>query len=76
MSKLCTLKANAPDRLHQHIGEGGEQQTQIIGPPVMRAGVIGRQPQLLLLDVAFHLAMGAVEAIVEVAAVAREAGDV
>ena len=34
--------------VHQHAGEGGEVQAQLIGPQRGAAGAIGEQTQLLL----------------------------
>jgi len=68
-------QANTPDRLHQHIGQAGEQQSELVGPPVMGAGAIGKQPQLLLLDAVIHLASGAVESFVELLSIALEVGE-
>ena len=50
-----------PQPVHQHIGERGEVQPQLIGPHRRRAGPVGEQVQLLLLDPVFHLPAGAVD---------------
>ena len=63
------------DRRDQRIGERREDQTELVGPPLVAAGAVGKEGQLLLLDAVLHLAAGVVEALVERLRLAFEVGD-
>ena len=71
---LAALEPQAPDCVHQSVGEAGEQQAELVGPPAVAGGAVGEELELLLLDAVLHLAAGAVEMVVEITALAREVG--
>ena len=62
---LGACQGQPPDRLHQAISQGGQDQAELIGPPFVTRGAVGEQIKLLLLDAVLHLAALAVQAIVE-----------
>ena len=57
--------------MHQHIGEGDEVQTELVGTHRVVTGAVGKQVELLFLDPVFHVASGAVEFLVQ-----RHAGEI
>ena len=58
-------QTDAAQSLQQYVGEGSEQQTELIGPPQVATGAIGEQTQLAFLDPVLHLATGAVHLFVQ-----------
>ena len=63
--ELGTGQTDGAQSFHQHVGERGEQQAELIGPPQMATGAIGEQAELTFLDPILHLAAGAVHRFVE-----------
>ncbi len=70
--QLCALQTESPDGFEQHVRQTGEQQPELIGPPSVAAGSVGKEAELLLLDTVLHVAAGAVQLVVEGLAVALE----
>lgn len=64
----------AAQPFHQNVGQAGQQQTVLIGPPVVAAGSVREQP-LLLLDPVLHVAPQAVAPVIEPLGGARQVGD-
>jgi hypothetical protein len=58
------LQGGSTNRLHQNIRQAGKQQPELIGPPVMTTGSVGKQLELLFLDSVFHLSSGAIHCVV------------
>ena len=73
-AQLGPVQADAPDGFDEHVGRGGKQEPQLIGPPAVAAGAIGKEPELLLLDSVLHLAARAEDLVVEGLRFAWEAG--
>src|SRR5690606_19241847 len=72
-SEGCTLGARqfgasqpeAAEGFQQNITERGEEQAELIRPPVMAAGAVGEQAQLLFLDPILHVSSSAIHVLVE-----------
>ena len=71
---FAALESEPSDCIHQSVGEAGEQQAELVGPPAVAGGAVREELELLLLDAVLHLAAGAVETVVEITALAREVG--
>ena len=56
-------------RTEQHIGHRGEPEPQLVGAHGGGRGAVGEQVALALLDAVLHLAAGAVDLLIEEAAV-------
>ena len=72
--QVAAGEAEAADRREERVGEAGEQQPQLVGPPFVTGGAIGEEFELLL-DAVLHLAPGAVEILIEGTWLAAEIGD-
>jgi len=59
------LQRSAAQALHQHIGERGHQEPELIGAEGAGGGAIGEQVELLFLDAVFHLPAGTVDLLIE-----------
>ena len=62
-------EADAPQRAEENIGERGEPEPQLVGAHGGGRGAVGEQVALAFLDPVLHLAAGAVDLLVEKAAV-------
>ena len=58
-------QAQAPQAVHENIGKGRKIQPQLVGAQRRRAGAVGEQVELALLDTIFHVAAGAIRLLVE-----------
>ena len=65
LGKLGALEGSTPELIHQHIGQGGEVHSQLIGLHRRRGGPVGKQVQLLLLDPVLHIPASAVQLLVQ-----------
>ena len=61
--------ADAAQGAEQDVGHRGEPQPQLIGAHRRRRGAVGEQVDLAFLDAVLHLAAGAIDLLVEKAAV-------
>lgn len=46
--QVAAGEAEAADRREERVGEAGEQQPQLVGPPFVAGGAIGEEFELLL----------------------------
>ena len=53
------------DRLQQHVREARYQQPELIRPPTVATGAVGKQIQLLLLDAVIHVPSGATDPLIQ-----------
>jgi len=53
-------------RFDKRVGKAREQRPELVWPPLMTRGAIGKQSQLLSLDAVFHLTSRTVQCIVEI----------
>lgn len=74
-AQFGAVQSDAPDSFQEHVGRGGKQQSQLVGPPTVAARPVGKEPELLFLDPVFHLAAGAVNVVVDGLGVAWEGRD-
>lgn len=75
MCELRSAKPDSADRLQEHVGGAGEQQAELIGPPALATGAVGKKSALLFLDAIFHLPTGAGDLVVNRLGVAFQARD-
>ena len=59
------FQGDAADTVDEDIGEGGEEQAELVGFVGVRAHAIGEQIELAVLDAVFHVAAWAIGAFVE-----------
>ena len=71
---LGACQRQTADRLDQVIGQGGQDQAELIGPPFVARGAVGEEIKLLLLDTVLHLATLAIQAVIELLPAAAEVG--
>ena len=69
VGELRVREADAPERAQENIGERGEPEPELVGAHGRGRGSVGEQVALALLDPVLHLAAGAVDLLVEKAAV-------
>ena len=69
LGELGVGKADSPDRADENIGERGEPQPQLVGAHRGGRGPVGEQVALAFLDPVLHVAAGAVDLLIEKAAV-------
>ena len=66
----CALESYAPEFGNQHVGYGGEPESELVGAHLSRAGAVGKQPELLFLYSVLHVTAGAVNLFVKITAAA------
>jgi len=59
------LQRSAAQAFHQHIGERGHQEAELIGAEGVGGGAISKQVELLFLDAVFHLSASTVDLLIE-----------
>ena len=59
------FQGDAADSVDEDIGEGGEEQAELVGFVGLRAHAIGKQTELAVLDAVFHVAAWAIGVFVE-----------
>ncbi len=69
LGELRVREADAPDRAEENIGERGEPEPELVGAHGRGRGAVGEQVALAFLDPVLHLAAGAIDLLVEKAAV-------
>ena len=76
--ELGVGQADTPQGADQHIGHGGEPQSELVGAQGVGGGAVGEEVGLALLDAVLHLASCAIDRLIEVLCFGRlgiEAGD-
>ena len=63
--QLRALEAQPPQRFHQHVSKGGQQQPELVGPPRVTAGAVTEEVELLFLDSVFGFPPRAVSLLIE-----------
>ena len=73
--QLGTGQTDGAQSLHQHIGQGRQEQAKLVRPPQVATGAIGEQAELTFLDAVLHLATSAVAALIEFLGRIAQRGD-
>ena len=56
LARVVFFRATRADTVDEDIGEGGEEQAELVGFVGVRAHAIGKQIELAVLDAVFHVA--------------------